>query len=118
MLLLAPLSIQGKGAMVMRPRHALTATAILTAVTLSSWATLSTDSPTPAPPAAAQARPAPVTATPAAPDATKPHLPEAPSPRPCVDGPAGPPRRPGKVSRIAGDFDGDDARDQLLAYAE
>ena len=28
------------------------------------------------------------------------------------------PRRPGKLSRIAGDFDGDHAHDQLLAYAE
>jgi hypothetical protein len=104
--------------MVMRPRHALTAAAILTAVTLGSWAALSTDSHTPAPLSAAQARPAPVTATPAAAAATKPHLPETPGPRPCLDGPAGLPRRPGKLSRIAGDFDGDDARDQLLAYAE
>ena len=32
--------------MVMRPRHALAAAAILTAVTLGSWTALSTDSPT------------------------------------------------------------------------
>ena len=107
--------------MVMRPRHALAAAAILTAVTLGSWAALSTDSPKPAPQAAA-----PIAAPPATPNTTKPRVPhvtkpdgpEAPRPRPCLDGPAGLPRRPGRLSRIAGDFDGDHARDQLLAYAE
>jgi hypothetical protein len=52
------------------------------------------------------------------PHVTKPDVPEAPRPQPCLDGPADLPRRPGKLSRIAGDFDGDHARDQLLAYAE
>jgi hypothetical protein len=107
--------------MVMRPRHALAAAAILTAVTLGSWTALSTDSPKPTPQAAAPiaAPPAtPTTTKPRVPQITKPEVPEAPSPRPCLDGPADLPRRPGKLSRIAGDFDGDHARDQLLAYAE
>ena len=107
--------------MVMRPRHALAAVAILTAVTLGSWTALSTDSPKPTPQAAAPiaAPPAtPTTTKPRVPHVTKPDVPEATSPRPCLDGPADLPRRPGKLSRIAGDFDGDHARDQLLAYAE
>ena len=101
----------------MRPRHALVAAAILTAVTVGSWAALVADDRKPAP-QAAEPKPAPVTPPPAAPTTTKPHVPEAPRPRPCLDGQAGLPRRPGKVSKIAGDFDGDHARDQLLAYAE
>jgi hypothetical protein len=107
--------------MVMRPRHALAAAAILTAVTLGSWTALSTDSPKPTPQAAAPiaAPPAtPTTTKPRVPHVTKPDVPEAPRPQPCLDGPADLPRRPGKLSRIAGDFDGDHARDQLLAYAE
>ena len=107
--------------MVMRPRHALAAVAMLTAVTLGSWAALSTDSPKPTPQAAAPiaAPPAtPTTTKPRVPHVTKPDVPEAPRPGPCLDGPADLPRRPGKLSRIAGDFDGDHARDQLLAYAE
>ena len=71
----------------------------------------------PAPQAAAP-KAAPVTPTSAAPTVTKPHVPHAPGPQPCLDGPAGLPRRPGRISRIAGDFDGDHASDQLLAYAE
>jgi hypothetical protein len=102
--------------MVMRPRHALAAAAILTAVTVGSWAALVADDRKPAP-QAAEPKPAPVISTPA-PTTTKPHGPEAPRPRPCLDGQAGLPRRPSKVSTIAGDFDGDHARDQLLAYAE
>ena len=47
----------------MRPRHALAAAAILTAVTLGSWAALTTDSPRPAP-QAADPQAAPVTASP------------------------------------------------------
>jgi hypothetical protein len=104
--------------MVMRPRHALAAAAMLTAVTLGSWAALSTDSPKPAPQAAAPiaALPAtPTTTKPRVPHVTKPDVPEAPRPQPCLDGPADLPRRLGKLSRIAGDFDGDHARDQLLA---
>ena len=107
--------------MVMRPRHALAAAAILTAVTLGSWTALSTDSPKPTPQAAAPiaAPPAtPTTTKPRVPHVTKPDVPEAPRPQPCLDGPADLPRRPGRLSRIAGDFDGDHARDQLLAYAE
>jgi hypothetical protein len=107
--------------MVMRPRHALAAAAILTAVTLGSWAALSTDSPKPAPQAAAPIAAPPGTPTtikPRVPHVTKPDVPEVPGPRPCLDGLADLPRRPGKLSRIAGDFDGDHARDQLLAYAE
>jgi hypothetical protein len=104
--------------MVMRPRHILAAAGMLTAVTLGSWAALSTDSRKPAPQAAAPASPAPATSASAAPDTTKPRVPDARLPRHCADGPAGLPRRPGKISRIAGDFDGDRARDQLLAYAE
>ena len=110
--------------MVMRPRHTLAAAAILTAATLGSWAALSTDSHKPAPQAAtAAARPTPVTSAPAAPNTTKPRMPDitkpdVPRPQPCADGPAGLPQRPGRISRIAGDFDGDHARDQLLAYAE
>ena len=110
--------------MVMRPRHALTAAAILTAVTLGSWTALSTNGPQPAPQAAAPI--APIAASPATPTTIKPRVPHATKPdvmgvprsRPCLDGPAGPPRSPGKLSRIAGDFDGDHANDQLLAYAE
>jgi hypothetical protein len=107
--------------MVMRPRHALAAAAILTAVTLGSWTALSTDSPKPAPQAAAPiaAPPAtPTTTKPRVPHVTKPDVPGVPRSRRCLDGPAGLPRRPGNLSRIAGDFDGDHARDQLLAYAE
>jgi hypothetical protein len=101
----------------MRPRHILAAAAILTTVTLGSWAALVAGDREPAPQAAAPEA-APVTPTTAAPDATEPHLPEDPGPRPCIDGPAGLPHRPARISRILGDFDGDDARDQLLAYAE
>jgi hypothetical protein len=104
--------------MVMRPRHILAAAGMLTAVTLASWAAPSTDSRKPAPQAAAPASPAPATSASAAPDTTKPRVPDARLPRHCADGPAGLPRRPGKISRIAGDFDGARARDQLLAYAE
>jgi hypothetical protein len=111
--------------MVMRPRQAVAAAAILAAVTLGSWTALSTDSPKPTPQAAAP-KAAPVAAPPATPTTTKPRVPhvtkpdvpQVPGPRPCLDGPAGLPRRPGNLSRIAGDFDGDHARDQLLAYAE
>ena len=103
----------------MRPRHVLAAAAILTAVTLGSWAALSTDSPKPAPQAAGPLAAAPATPTkPRVPHVTKSDVPEVPGPRPCLDGPADLPRRPGKLSRIVGDFDGDHARDQLLAYAE
>jgi hypothetical protein len=107
--------------MVMRPRHVLAAAAILTAVTLGSWAALSTNGPKPAPQAAA---PGPLAAPPAAPTkprvshVTKPDVPEVPGPRPCLDGPAGMPAGAGRISRIAGDFNGDHARDQLVAYAE
>jgi hypothetical protein len=101
----------------MRPRHALAAAAILTAVTLGSWAALVAGDREPAPQAAAP-QAAPVTLTSAAPAATKPHVPDVPNPQPCIDGPAGLPQRLGRISRIAGDFDGDHARDQLLAYAE
>jgi hypothetical protein len=120
MLLEAPPLNKGKGAMVMRPRHALAATVILTAVTLGSWTVLSTNSPKPAPQAAAAEAAPPVTLTtkPRVPHATKPDRPENPPPRPCLDGPARLPRSPGHLSKIAGDFDGDHARDQLLAYAE
>ena len=113
--------------MVMRPRHALAAAAMLTAVTLGSWAALSTDSPKPTPQAAAPAgRPAPVTSAPAAPeviktgrqDVTKPDVADVPGDRPCAGRPGGLPSGAGRISRIAGDFDGDHARDQLLAYAE
>jgi hypothetical protein len=107
--------------MVMRPRHALAAAAMLTAVTLGSWAALSTDSSKPPPQAAAPivAPPGtPTTIKPRVQHVTKPDVPEVPGPRPCLDGPADLPRRSGKLSRIAGDFDGDHARDQLLAYAE
>jgi hypothetical protein len=105
--------------MVMRPRHALAAAGILTAVTLGSWAALSTDSRKPAAQAAAPAaRPAPVTSAPAAPDVTKPGVPDVPGDRTCADGPVGLPQPSDRLSRIAGDFDGDHARDQLLAYAE
>ena len=55
----------------MRPRHALAAAGILTAVTLGSWADLSTDSRKPAAQAAPAARPAPVTSAAAAPDVIK-----------------------------------------------
>jgi hypothetical protein len=120
MLLEAPPLNKGKGAMVMRPRHALAAAAILTAVTLGSWTALSTDSPKPAPQAAASEAAAPATPTtkPRVPHVTKPDRPKSPPPRPCLDGPARLPRSPGHLSKIAGDFDGDHARDQLLAYAE
>jgi hypothetical protein len=107
--------------MVMRPRHALAAAAILTAVTLGSWTALSTNSPKPAPQAAAPIATPPATPTttkPRVPHVTKPDVPGVPGSRPCLDGPAGLPRRPANLSRIAGDFDGDHARDQLLAYAE
>jgi hypothetical protein len=113
--------------MVMRPRHTLAAAGILAAVTLGSWAALSTDSRRPAPQAAAPAgRPAPVTSAPAAPkviktgrqDVTKPDVADVPGDRPCAGRPGGLPSGAGRISRIAGDFDGDHARDQLLAYAE
>ena len=110
--------------MVMRSRHALAAAAILTAVTLGSWAALSTDSQKPAAQAAAPvARPAPVTSAAAAPAVTKPRVPDVtkpdvPKPRPCADRQAGLPSGAGRISRIGGDFDGDGARDQLVAYAE
>jgi hypothetical protein len=111
--------------MVMRPRHALAAAGILAAVTLGSWAALSTDSPKPAAQAAAPEA-IPVTSTPAAPttirpgvpDVTKPDRPDVPKPQPCANRQAGLPSGAGGISRIVGDFDGDDARDQLLAYAE
>jgi hypothetical protein len=111
--------------MVMRPRHALAAAAILTAVTLGSWAALTTDSPRPAP-QAADPQAAPVTAppdnptptSPRPPDVTRPGGPQDPPPRTCPGGPAGLPRGSGMLSRTAGDFDGDRARDRLLAYAE
>jgi hypothetical protein len=45
-------------------------------------------------------------------------VPGVPGPRPCLDRQAGLPRRPGSISRIVGDFDGDGAGDELLAYAE
>jgi hypothetical protein len=105
--------------MVMRPRHILAAAGILTAVTLGSWATLVTDRGEPPPQAAAPAaRPAPVTTAPAAPAASKPSVPDVSGPRPCASRPARLPGGVGRISRIAGDFDGDHARDQLLAYAE
>jgi hypothetical protein len=106
--------------MVMRPRHALAATAILTAVTLGSWTALSTDSPKPAPQAAASeaAAPANPTTKPRVPHVTKPDQPKNQPPRSCLDGPARLPRGPDHLSKSAGDFDGDHARDQLLAYAE
>jgi hypothetical protein len=103
--------------MVMRPRHILAAAAILTAVTLGSWAALVADDRKPAP-QAAEPEATPVTATPATPTTTKPHLPDDPGHRSCLDGQGVLPRRPGNISRIAGDFDGDDASDELLAYAE
>jgi hypothetical protein len=103
--------------MVMRPRHALAAAGILTAVTLGSWAALSTDNGKPAPQAAAPARPTPVTSVPT-PDATKPGVPDIPSDRRCAGRPASLPPGVGRISRIAGDFDGDDVRDHLLAYAK
>jgi hypothetical protein len=110
--------------MVMRPRHAVAAAGILTALTLGSWAALSTDSHKPAPQAAAPvARPTPPTSAPAAPAVTKPRVPDittpdVPKPRPCADRQAGLPSGAGRISRIGGDFDGDHARDQLVAYAE
>ena len=113
--------------MVMRPRHALAAAAILTAVTLGSWTALSTDSPKPTPQAAA-----PISRT-----RHLQHPPHRPpsnparrtSPSPTSSGGTKPSAlcsmarptcqpRPAGLSRIAGDFDGDHARDQLLAYAE
>jgi hypothetical protein len=104
--------------MVMRPRQILAATGILAAVTLGSWAALSTGSQQPPPPAAAPANPSPATSGPAAPTTTKPRVPDVPLLQRCAEGPAGLPRSPGRISRVAGDFDGDHARDQLLAYAE
>ena len=111
----------------MRPRHALAAAAaaILTAVTLGSWAALSTDNRKPALQAAAPEA-ARVTATPAAPTASKPGAPDGTTPnkpgdskpRSCADHPAALPSGAGRISSVAGDFDGDQARDQLLAYAE
>ena len=112
--------------MVMRPRHALAAAAILTAVTLGSWAALSTDNHTPTPQAAAQ-QAAPVTCNTRRTDRQQTrrvgrhHAQQArrlqapvlcPTTRPpCRAEPAG-------SRAFAGDFDGDQARDQLLAYAE
>jgi hypothetical protein len=111
--------------MVMRPRHALAAAAILTAVTIGSWAALSTDGPRPAPQAAdPQAAPIttptddPTPTSPRGPDVTRPDGPRDPAPGACPGGPVGLPRNPGMLSRTTGDFDGDRARDQLLAYAE
>jgi hypothetical protein len=111
--------------MVMRPRHALAVAGILAAVTLGSWAAFVTDDRKPAPQAAAPARPAPVTSAPApdatkagVPDVTKSRGPDVPSDRRCAGRPAGLPTGAGRISRIAGDFDGDHARDQLLAYVE
>ena len=109
----------------MRPRHALAAAGILTAITLGSWAALVADDRKPAPQAAAPEA-VPINSPPAAstgvkprvPDVTEPDRPDAPKPRPCLDGPAGLPGRSGMISRIGGDFDGDHARDQLVAYAE
>jgi hypothetical protein len=45
-------------------------------------------------------------------------VPDVSGPRPCASRPAGLPGGVGRISRIAGDFDGDHDRDQLLAYAE
>jgi hypothetical protein len=109
----------------MRPRHALAAAAILTAVTVGSWAALTTDIRKPAPQAGAPEA-VPVTSTPAAPttikpgvpDATTPDRPDVPKSRSCAGRPAGLPSGAGRISRIAGDFDGDHVRDKLLAYAE
>jgi hypothetical protein len=104
--------------MVMRPRHILAAAGILAAVTLGSWAALVTNRGEPPLQAAAPTpRPAPGTSA-AAPDPTVNPPQPRPRPRPCLDGPAGLPRGAGRISRITGDFDGDGARDQLLAYAE
>jgi hypothetical protein len=102
--------------MVMRPRHTLAAATLLAAVTLGSWAALSTDNPKPAPQAASED--APLSAPPATPATSAATKPDAPGPRACPDGAADRPRRPGRLSRTAGDFDGDRARDQLAAYAE
>ena len=108
----------------MRPRHTLAAAAILTALILGSWVALSTDSQKPVPQAAASAAtPTPATSAPAAPATTKPHVPDVTTPdvakpRPCADRQAGLPSGAGRISRIGGDFDGDGARDQLVAYAE
>jgi hypothetical protein len=111
--------------MVMRPRHALAAAAILAAVTLGCWAALPTDNRKPASQAGAPEA-APVTSTPAAPIASKPGEPDGTTPnkpgdskpRSCADHPAALPSGAGRISSVAGDFDGDQARDQLLAYAE
>ena len=104
--------------MVLRPRHILAAAGILAAVTLGSWAALVTNRGEPPPQAAAPvARPTPITSA-AAPDPTINPPQPRPRPRPCLDGPAGLRRGAGRISRIAGDFDGDGARDQLLAYGE
>ena len=103
--------------MVMRPRHALVAAALLAAVTLGSWAALSTDNPKPAPLAASEDAPfnAPPATTPRGPGVTSPGR-AGPRPARMVrwSGRGG----RGSSPRIAGDFDGDHARDQLLAYAE
>ena len=79
----------------MRPRHALAAAAILTAVTLGSWAALSTDNHKPAPQAAApEAAPdtatptAPIASKPGAPDGTTPNMPGDSKPCSCADHPA------------------------------
>jgi hypothetical protein len=102
--------------MVMRPRHILAAAGILAAVTVGSWAALLTNRGEPAPQAAAPApRPAPVTSLPATDVAINPPQPRS---QPCASRRAGLPSGAGRISRIAGDFDGDHARDQLLAYAE
>jgi hypothetical protein len=104
--------------MVMRPRRILAAAGILAAVALGSWAALGTGSREPAPQAAAPTPiPAPGTSAPVPDPTINPPQPR-PRPRPCLDGAAGLPRGAGRISRIAGDFDGDHARDQLLAYAE
>ena len=79
--------------MVMRPRHALAAAALLAAVTLGSWAALTTDNPKPAPLAASEDAPfsAPPATTPRGPDVTKPDGPD-PGPAPMV-------RRSGREGR-------------------
>jgi hypothetical protein len=104
--------------MVMRPRHILAAAGILAAITLGSWAALVTNRGEPPLQAAAPAaRPTPVTSS-SAPDPTINPPQPRPRPRPCLDGPTVLPSGADRISRIAGDFDGDGARDQLLAYAE
>lgn len=52
------------------------------------------------------------------PDGTTPNKPGDSKPRSCADHPAALPSGAGRISSVAGDFDGDHARDQLLAYAK